>query len=89
MKPHLIGPNVMDSFITITVTYQLYGIDQHGEVWVGLVLLNDGGTQRFTGTFYEHLYKETKGLLFGHRHDRKQSCSVPRGHTCGRSTDRN
>ncbi len=44
-------------------SYQLYGINQHGEVWVGLVLLNDGGTQCFTCTLYEDLEKERRGLL--------------------------
>lgn len=39
-------------------SYQLDGVDQRGEVRVGLVLLNDGGAQRFTCTVYEHLEKD-------------------------------
>lgn len=39
-------------------SYQLYDINQRGEVRAGLVLLNDRGTQCFTCTLYEHLEKE-------------------------------
>lgn len=47
------------------VIYQLYGIDQQGEVWIGLVLLNDGGAQGLPCTLYEDLEKE-KGELHLH-----------------------
>lgn len=42
-------------------SYQLNRINQHCEVWVGLILLDDGGTQRFTSTLYKHL--DNKGQV--------------------------
>lgn len=45
-------------------SYQLNEINQRGKVWVGLVLLNDGGTQCFTCTLYEDLGKEKSLLLY-------------------------
>lgn len=46
-------------------SYQLNRINQYCEVWVGLILLDDGGTQRFSSTLYKHLYNKGQIHLSG------------------------
>lgn len=58
------GLMVPADVLILYCSYQLYDINQRGEVWVGLVLLDDGGTQGFTCTLYEDLKKERRGLFF-------------------------
>lgn len=44
-------------------SHQLNGVDQRGEVGVGLVLLNDGGAQGLTCTLYEDLGNDSNIII--------------------------
>lgn len=69
-------------------SYQLDGVDQRGEVGVGLVLLNDGRAQGLTGAIDEDLGDTISIIIILISSDIMTSGSCDLG-TCGRSTDRN